>query len=119
MLVSARSGACIVHADMIMHGLLLVGGCCCPGEHSDAHILASSLIRSDDFVTAAAFLPGTQLVAAAAGSSKERANEFAQRHGFQRAHGSYLELAQDKDIDIVYVGNVHPQHRVRLLRAHA
>jgi predicted dehydrogenase len=70
---------------------------------------------SDDFVTAAAFLPGTQLIAAAAGSSKERANEFAQRHGFQRAHGSYLELAQDKDVDIIYVGNVHPQHRDTVL----
>jgi hypothetical protein len=94
----------------------------------DAAALASTLVhasqqprvlRSDDFVTAAAFLPGTQLIAAAAGSSKERANEFAQRHGFQRAHGSYLELAQDKDVDIVYVGNVHPQHRVRLRGAQA
>lgn len=104
---------------MIMHRLLPVGAYCCSGEHSGDHILASSCVRSDDFVTAAAFLPGTQLVAAAAGSSRERANEFAQRHGFQRAHGSYLELAQDKDVDIVYVGNVHPQHRVRLRPAWA
>jgi hypothetical protein len=83
------------------------------------HIVAFAYVaRSDDFVTAAGFLPGTQLAAAAAGSSKERADEFAQRHGFQRAYGTYLELAQDKDIDIVYVGNVHPQHRVRSAAQH-
>lgn len=67
---------------------------------------------SDDFITAAAFLPGTRLVGAAASSSKERAQDFAQRHGFQKSYGSYQELAADKEIDIVYVGNVHPQHRV-------
>lgn len=73
--------------------------------------------RSDDFITAAAFLPGTRLVASAAGSSKERAEEFALRHGFQKAYGSYQELAADKEIDIVYVGNVHPQHRVGMAKA--
>lgn len=68
--------------------------------------------RADDFITAAAFLPGTQLVAAAASSSLDKAQEFAKRHGFKRAHGSYRDLAGDPDVEVVYVGNVHPQHRV-------
>jgi predicted dehydrogenase len=70
---------------------------------------------SDDFITAAAFLPGTQLIAAAASSSLPRAQEFAKRHGFKRAHGSYRDLAGDPDVEIVYVGNTHPQHRDTVL----
>ena len=52
----------------------------------------------DDFIAAASMLPGVQLAACAASSSLERSKEFAQRHGFKRAHASYPELAADPDV---------------------
>jgi predicted dehydrogenase len=48
---------------------------------------------------------------AAVGSrTAARAQEFAQRHGFARAHGSWAELAADPDVDVVYVATPHAQH---------
>ena len=39
-----------------------------------------------------------------------RAQNFADKHGFQKAYGSYEELAADPDVDIIYVAPPHPQH---------
>ena len=47
---------------------------------------------------------------AVAGRSLERAKEFAARFSVAKAYGSYEELAQDNDVDIVYVGTIHPTH---------
>ncbi|KAK7913471.1 hypothetical protein WMY93_013682 [Mugilogobius chulae] len=42
--------------------------------------------------------------------SLDRAQEFAKKHDIPKAYGSYEELANDPDIDIVYVGVLHTQH---------
>ncbi|KAM7014702.1 dihydrodiol dehydrogenase, tandem duplicate 1 [Tautogolabrus adspersus] len=42
--------------------------------------------------------------------SLERSKEFAKKHGIPKAYGSYEELANDPDIDIVYVGVLHTEH---------
>ena len=47
---------------------------------------------------------------AVAGRSLDRAKEFAAHFSISRAYGSYEELAQDNDVDIVYVGTIHPTH---------
>ena len=47
---------------------------------------------------------------AVAGRSLDRAKEFAARFSITKAYGSYEELAQDNDVDIVYVGTIHPTH---------
>uniref|UniRef100_A0A8C3SGB1 Trans-1,2-dihydrobenzene-1,2-diol dehydrogenase n=1 Tax=Chelydra serpentina TaxID=8475 RepID=A0A8C3SGB1_CHESE len=39
-----------------------------------------------------------------------RAQEYAKKHGIPRAYGSYEELARDPDVDVVYVGVIHPEH---------
>jgi len=49
-------------------------------------------------------------VVAVAGRSLERAKEFAGRFSIAKAYGSYEQLAQDNDVDIVYVGTIHPTH---------
>jgi predicted dehydrogenase len=62
--------------------------------------------------TFAADLPlveGAEL-AAVGSRSKATAEEFAERHGFARAHGSYAELAADDGVDIVYVATPHAFH---------
>ena len=49
-------------------------------------------------------------VVAVAGRSLEKAKEFAGRFSIAKAYGSYEQLAQDNDVDIVYVGTIHPTH---------
>jgi predicted dehydrogenase len=54
-------------------------------------------------------LPQAEL--AAVGSRRlESAQEFAQEHGFARAHGSWVDLATDPDVDVIYVATPHPAH---------
>jgi predicted dehydrogenase len=47
---------------------------------------------------------------AVASRSLPRAQDFADRHGLERAYGSYAELLDDPEIDVVYVATPHPQH---------
>jgi D-xylose 1-dehydrogenase (NADP+, D-xylono-1,5-lactone-forming) len=42
--------------------------------------------------------------------SAERANEFAQEFGIERAHGSYEDLLEDRDVDVVYVSVPNSLH---------
>ena len=47
----------------------------------------------------------------AAGSrDKSRAEEFAKNYGFEKAYGSYRELAEDPNVDIIYVATPHTFH---------
>lgn len=39
-----------------------------------------------------------------------RAQKFANENGFQKAYGSYQELAQDPDVDLIYVATPHSEH---------
>ncbi|NWR40638.1 DHDH dehydrogenase, partial [Tachuris rubrigastra] len=49
-------------------------------------------------------------VVAVAARDLGRAQAFARRLGVPRAYGSYEELAQDPNVDVVYVGVVNPSH---------
>jgi predicted dehydrogenase len=61
---------------------------------------------------------GTRSRVVACGSrSLERAQEFAQRHGVERAHGSYADLVADPDVDAVYVASPHSEHREHAILA--
>ena len=52
---------------------------------------------------------GLELVAVGS-RTQESADEFAARFDIPRAHGSYVDLAEDPDIDIIYVATPHPMH---------
>ena len=43
--------------------------------------------------------------------SLDSARAFAGQHGIATAHGSYAELWADPDVDIVYIGSPHSEHR--------
>ncbi|KAG7332979.1 hypothetical protein KOW79_003114 [Hemibagrus wyckioides] len=43
-------------------------------------------------------------------NDSKQAEEFAQKHGIPKVYSSYEELAKDPDIDVVYVGIIHPYH---------
>jgi len=56
--------------------------------------------------------------AVAVGSrSPDRAQDFATRHGIERAHGSYAAILADPDVDVLYVATPHPQHHAIALGA--
>jgi len=74
--------------------------------------IASAGRISHDFTNAiVGVLPGEdhQVVAVAA-RKLEDAQKFASRHGIDKAYGEYSALASDPDINVVYVGSIHPQH---------
>ncbi len=56
-------------------------------------------------------LAGSAELYAVGSRSAERAKEFAEAHGVEKAYGSYEELAADPEVDIVYIATPHPQHR--------
>ena len=56
-----------------------------------------------------------QEVVAVGSRALPRAQDFASRYGIPTAVGSYEELAQRPDVDIVYVATPHPAHREHAL----
>ncbi|PZD96744.1 gfo/Idh/MocA family oxidoreductase [Paenibacillus sambharensis] len=58
--------------------------------------------------------PGAEL-AAVASRSKERADAFAQEFGAARSYDSYEAFVQDEEVDIVYIGTLHPAHKEGML----
>lgn len=41
---------------------------------------------------------------------KSRAKQFAGEHGFKKFYGSYKELAEDREVDIIYIASPHSHH---------
>lgn len=64
---------------------------------------------SGRFAEALAILPDAELTAVAS-RTKESANEFAEKHNIPKAYATYQELADDPDIDVVYIGTPHTFH---------
>ena len=65
--------------------------------------IAEKLVR--DF----AVVDGARALAVASRSA-DRAADFAQRHGVERAYGSYAEIVADPDVDVLYLATPHPMH---------
>lgn len=61
------------------------------------------------FVADLKLLPNANLYAAASRSLKN-AKEFAEELGFEKAYGSYQEMVNDPEVDIVYVATPHARH---------
>lgn len=57
---------------------------------------------------------GAELTAVAA-RSQEKAEAFAEQYGFARAYGSYEQFLNDPEVEIVYVGTIHPLHKEQVL----
>ena len=49
-------------------------------------------------------------ITAIAARDLDRAKEAADRYGIPYAYGSYLELAQSNEVDLVYIATPHPFH---------
>lgn len=67
---------------------------------------------AQDFVTAVQSLSSPFHVMQAVGARRlDDAQKFATRFGMPAAYGSYDELVNDPNINIVYVGSVNPTHK--------
>lgn len=64
---------------------------------------------SHDYVNAIRHLPDVEVVACAARSLSD-AQAFAKMFNIPAAYGSYAELVADPNVEIVYIGTLHPQH---------
>jgi predicted dehydrogenase len=61
-----------------------------------------------------AVVDGARAVAVAS-RSLDRAEAFANKHGLERAYGSYAEIIADPDVDVLYLATPHPQHHALAL----
>jgi len=64
---------------------------------------------SGKFANALSMLPEAELIAVGS-RDVDTALYFAKTHGISKAYGTYQELADDPDIDVVYVGTPHTFH---------
>jgi len=71
---------------------------------------------AEKVVADVAHVDGAQVVAVASRSA-DRARDFADRHGIERAHGSYAAIIADPGVDVLYVATPHPQHAAVALAA--
>ena len=47
---------------------------------------------------------------AVAARDLSRAQAFAEKYGFQKAYGSYEEMLEDPELELVYIATLHPLH---------
>lgn len=66
------------------------------------------------FATALQGTPGAKL-AAVASRSVDSATRFGIEYGAERFHGSYQALADDPEVDVIYIGTPHPMHHENAL----
>lgn len=52
---------------------------------------------------------------AVASRSHEKANAFAKEFDVKKAYGSYKELMEDKDVDLIYIATPHSEHKEIML----
>ncbi|WP_028608494.1 Gfo/Idh/MocA family protein [Paenibacillus harenae] len=69
---------------------------------------------SSTFAKDLAYAEGAELIAVG-GRNLEKAERFAKEYNIPRAYGSVAELAGDGDVEIVYVGTLHPAHKENVL----
>jgi predicted dehydrogenase len=70
---------------------------------------------SRKFATDLAHSKNAELVAVAS-RTLEKAEVFAKDFQAARAYGSYEEFVQDKEVEIVYIGTLHPMHKDNVLQ---
>lgn len=73
-------------------------------------ICSAGKISHDFSVALRTLTPEDHEIVAVAARDLLHAEEFAKKHNIPRAYGSYNELAKDPDVDVVYIGTIHPYH---------
>lgn len=69
---------------------------------------AGNIARS--MATALAGITDEVKLYAVASRNLEKASKFAEEYGFEKAYGSYEELAGDENVDLIYIATPHSEH---------
>lgn len=77
-------------------------------------ITAASIVER--FIRGVQATTGTKVLAIGA-STLEKAQKVATQCNIERAYGSYLEVFEDKDIDIVYIASINDKHYEHIMMA--
>jgi len=74
--------------------------------------IASAGLISNDFTNSIVGVlpPEEHLVVAVAARKIEDAEAFAAKHNIEKAYGDYQELANDENIDVIYIGSINIAH---------
>lgn len=73
--------------------------------------IISTGVISNDFVSALQVLPKEEhQVVAVAARSLHDAKNFAAKFGIEKAYGSYSEVANNPNVDVVYIGTINAYH---------
>lgn len=72
--------------------------------------IASAGKISHDFVNALGTLADDHRVVAVAARDLNRAKEFAKLHSIEKYYEGYKGLANDSNVEVVYIGVLNPQH---------
>ena len=67
-------------------------------------------VANDFSVAMDSVMSGKHRKVAVAAKSFERAKKFAEDHNFEKYYGSYEELANDTEVDVVYVSSLNTAH---------
>ncbi|MFK7918421.1 MAG: Gfo/Idh/MocA family protein [Ilumatobacter sp.] len=78
--------------------------------------IASTGNISNSMATALAGIDGADVVAIGS-RTQERADAFATKHSIANAHGSHTSLCADPDVDVIYIGSPHNEHRSMTIEA--
>ncbi|XP_065302167.2 trans-1,2-dihydrobenzene-1,2-diol dehydrogenase-like [Dermacentor albipictus] len=73
-------------------------------------VVGAGRISHDFVVCLRSMSPEEHKVVAVAGRNFEKAKQFADLHSISKAYSSYEELALDPDVEVAYVGSLHPDH---------
>jgi Predicted dehydrogenases and related proteins len=65
---------------------------------------------SSMFATALNSIENTEIVAVAS-RNQNKAEEFAKSYSIRKAYSSYEDLAKDPEVDVVYIGTPHTEHK--------
>lgn len=65
---------------------------------------------ANSFVKGLSSLPEAELYAVAS-RSREKAEEFGNKYGAARMYGSYEELVQDSEVDVIYIATPNTAHK--------
>jgi dihydrodiol dehydrogenase / D-xylose 1-dehydrogenase (NADP) len=71
---------------------------------------------AEKFTEALSVLPDAELIGIGS-RNIETAREFASRYDIPNPHGSYLDLVNDPEVDVVYVGTLNSLHKENCIQA--
>lgn len=73
-------------------------------------IVAAGTVCNEFTNAVSAFNKDEHQIVANAARDLSRAVDFAKRFDIPKSYGSYMELAKDPNVEIAYIGTIHPQH---------